>query len=94
MTPNPNDAFPPLPQEDPFQILCFQVAALANPNCKHPRARLGRIKRMLEGDTIDKLELARACLDYVEREKPTGKRRDMWRKATKRLAKALQGRNK
>ncbi len=91
MTDDLSKAFPPRMQEDPFQILCFQVATMADPGCRNPKARLRRIKQMLEGHQIDKLELARACLDYVEREKPTGKRRDMWRKATKRLQKVLRG---
>ena len=94
MTHNPNDAFPPRPQEDPFQMLCFQVAAMCDPGCRNARARLRRIKRVLEGQRVDKLELAQICLDEVEREKPSGRRKDMWRKATKRLSKVLQRRSK
>lgn len=75
-----------------YQQLCFAVASIADPKCKKPRARLAQIKEMLDGGQIDRLQLAKICLDEVEREISPPPRRAAWRKQTKRLQRELRKR--
>jgi hypothetical protein len=67
------------------------VAAMADPRCTHPRKRLAKMRRILEGDTIDKLDLARVLLADAATEECSPRRRALWSKTTKRLARE-QGR--
>lgn len=80
----------PVPRR--YQQLCLAAFALADPGCKKPKARLKRIRTMLEDNHIDLLDLASACLDEVERNGVPEPRRPMWRKATRRAAKAQKKR--
>ena len=73
-----------------YQQLCFATAAIADPKCKKPRARLAQIRDMLDGGKIDRLQLAQICLDEVERESCPPPRRAAWRKQTKRLQRELR----
>jgi hypothetical protein len=76
----------PLTRTQLNQIL-LSVATLADPKCKKPRPRLRQIQRMLEDRTIDKLLIAQACLEEVEREPGFEQRKHAWFSAKRRLAK-------
>jgi len=62
------------------------VSAMANPHCPHPRKRLAKMRRILEGGAIDRLDLARVLLADVGAENCSPRRRALWSKTTKRLA--------
>lgn len=69
-----------------YKQLCLAVSMVADPRCKSPRKRLVKIRRMLEGERLDRLYLARICLDEVERDGVAGPTSAQLRKQKKRLA--------
>jgi hypothetical protein len=62
------------------------VAAMADPTCRNPRKRIAKMRRILDGGDIDRLDLARVCLDELAAEDCGPIRRALWSKQTKRLA--------
>lgn len=77
-----------------YRQLMLGVATLADPHCKNPRDRLRQIAAMLDHHRVDKLIVAQACLEELEREQMSPPRRAMWRKATRRLAEEKRRRHR